>query len=223
MILGTGPHGNRDQWAREERHHPQHRRRTWDPQVRRLRQYQLSSRGMRKGLDTCPPLPQQQAEWRSSRSAERPAGVDTCPIPALGWRAGLPSRASSCEGAAPSAGHLARTSSRPGPPSRSPKAWLRPQRRLICFFVRDGGRGPWEERFGSFAKKKRATAPAIHHSHCLCCCRLARWASPRLWFSICVWDKPKRCTEQSSGHLLVEEMWVTKEATSLNSSKRCEE
>ena len=69
---------------------PQHRLRTWDPQVRRLRQYQRSSRGMRKGLDTCPPLPQQQAEWRSSRSAERPAGVDTCPIPALGWRAGLP-------------------------------------------------------------------------------------------------------------------------------------
>ena len=140
---------------------PQHRLRTWDPQVRRLRQYQRSSRGMRKGLDTCPPLPQQQAEWRSSRSAERPAGVDTCPIPALGWRAGLPSRASSCEGAAPAAGHLARTSSRPGSPSRSPKAWLRPQLRPTCFSVKDGGRGPWEERFGSFANKKCATAPAI--------------------------------------------------------------
>ena len=52
----------------------------------------------------------------------------------------------------------------------------------FVFSVKDGGRGPWEERFGSFASKKRATAPAIHHSHCLCCCLLARWASPRLWF-----------------------------------------
>ena len=32
---------------------------------------------------------------------------------------------------------------------------------LLVFSVKDGGRGPWEERFGSFAKKKRATAPAI--------------------------------------------------------------
>ena len=31
----------------------------------------------------------------------------------------------------------------------------------FVFSVKDGGRGPWEERFGSFAKKKRATAPAI--------------------------------------------------------------
>ena len=82
---------------------------------------------------------------------------------------GLLSRASPREGAAPSAGHLARTPSRPGPPSRSPKAWLRPQLRPICFSVKDGGRGPWEERFGSFASKKSAPAPAIHHSHCLCC------------------------------------------------------
>ena len=41
-------------------------------------------------MDTCPPLPRRLAKRRSSRSAEVPAGVDTCPIPALGWRAGLP-------------------------------------------------------------------------------------------------------------------------------------
>ena len=50
--------------------------------------------------------------------------------------------------------------------------------------------GPWEQRFGSFAKKKCATAPAIPPQPLpLLLPLLARWASPRLWFSICVWDK----------------------------------
>ena len=103
---------------------------------------------------------------------------------------GLLSRASPREGAAPSAGHLARTSSRPGPPSRSPKAWLRPQRRLICFFSKGWRQGSMGRTLWILRQEKAC--------NCTCHPTTATASAAAAWlaglrrgcgFSICVWDK----------------------------------
>ena len=194
MILGAGSWGEQHRRGRQRRHHrgsrPRHRPRTRDPRDEQLRRCRLPFRVVRKGLGTCPPLPRRLARRRSSRSAKGPAGVDTCPIPALCWRA------LGCSH------ELRHVSGQPRPCGTPGQNAIRGRGRFpagttpgcscscgpICFSGERMAAGVHGNNALDHSPKRVPLPLPSYHSHCLCCCRfLARWASPRRWFSICVW------------------------------------